>query len=295
MSFLNDLFNRKKPNKNSPNTLSNQELLKEVRVTPDLVLPKVLADYFPEIEKTARQTVSIIATPSDNLSIRQSKFGHYPCLPKGFSYPTDEHGNYLYPLAQINFSEVPHLDHFPKSGYLQFYIGTDDVYGLNFDDWRLSNFKVLFFEESEVDTPEENFDFLDEGLNLESVPVYKSHELSFELQTEYVGLEDLQGGNGSSFNLYDIMGRYPSIENEIEKAAYYVFSRAGHKLGGYAYFTQSDPRGENKAIKNYVLLFQMDSDQDIMWGDSGVANFFIDSDDLAKKDFSKVFYTWDCC
>ena len=32
-----------------------------------------------------------------------------------------------------------------------------------------------------------------------------------------------------------------------------------------------------------------------MWGDSGVANFFIDSEDLEKRDFSKVFYTWDCC
>lgn len=275
--------------------LSNQELLKEVRVTPDLVLPRVLADYFPEIEKTARQTVSITASPSDNLSIRQSKFGHYPCLPKGFSYPTDVHGNYLYPLAQINFSEVPHLDNFPESGYLQFYIGADDVYGLNFDDPHLNNFKVLFFEESEVKTPEDNFDFLDEGLNMEYVPVYKSHELSFDLQTEYVGLQDLQGENGSLFNLYDILERYPSIEKEIENAAYPVFSGEGHKLGGYAYFTQSDPRAEIKAIRNYALLFQMDSDQEIMWGDSGVANFFIGLDDLAKKDFTKVFYTWDCC
>jgi uncharacterized protein YwqG len=31
-----------------------------------------------------------------------------------------------------------------------------------------------------------------------------------------------------------------------------------------------------------------------MWGDMGVGNFFIHPDDLAKKDFSKIFYTWDC-
>ena len=39
-----------------------------------------------------------------------------------------------------------------------------------------------------------------------------------------------------------------------------------------------------------TLLFQMDSDMHIMWGDSGVANFFIKND----NDFDDVFYTWDC-
>ena len=36
------------------------------------------------------------------------------------------------------------------------------------------------------------------------------------------------------------------------------------------------------------------SDGEIMWGDYGVANFFIHPDDLAKKDFPKVLYNWDC-
>ncbi|MDN5490601.1 MAG: DUF1963 domain-containing protein, partial [Acinetobacter sp.] len=33
---------------------------------------------------------------------------------------------------------------------------------------------------------------------------------------------------------------------------------------------------------------------EIMWGDSGVGNFFIHPDDLEKRDFSKVVYNWDC-
>jgi len=32
-----------------------------------------------------------------------------------------------------------------------------------------------------------------------------------------------------------------------------------------------------------------------MWGDAGVANFFINSADLINKDFSRVMYNWDCC
>ena len=44
-----------------------------------------------------------------------------------------------------------------------------------------------------------------------------------------------------------------------------------------------------------ILLFQLDTTEDIMWGDSGVGNFFIKKEDLVKKDFSKVWFNWDCC
>jgi uncharacterized protein YwqG len=38
----------------------------------------------------------------------------------------------------------------------------------------------------------------------------------------------------------------------------------------------------------------VDSDNEIICGDVGVANFFIRPGDLAKKDFSQVMYNWDC-
>jgi uncharacterized protein YwqG len=57
-------------------------------------------------------------------------------------------------------------------------------------------------------------------------------------------------------------------------------------------FTQDDIRNED--TKYDTLLLQVDSDKGIMWGDMGVANFFINLKDLKNKDFSKVLYTWDC-
>ena len=71
----------------------------------------------------------------------------------------------------------------------------------------------------------------------------------------------------------------------------------GHRVGGYPSFTQLDPREYDQNFQEHtVLLFQLDSnDEDgIMWGDSGVCNFFIRPDDLAKRDFSGVLYNWDC-
>lgn len=76
-----------------------------------------------------------------------------------------------------------------------------------------------------------------------------------------------------------------------------------HWILGYPYFTQEDPRypiyGNNNCKYN-ELLFQMDSDyidnnHEIIWGDSGVGNFFIKSEDLAKGDFIDILYNWDCC
>jgi uncharacterized protein YwqG len=76
-----------------------------------------------------------------------------------------------------------------------------------------------------------------------------------------------------------------------------LFPSTGHKLGGYPYFTQWDPRYDQKyRDANYILLFQMDSDDDahIMWGDVGVGNFFIREQDLREGDFSNILYSWDC-
>lgn len=45
-----------------------------------------------------------------------------------------------------------------------------------------------------------------------------------------------------------------------------------------------------------MLLLQIDTDDalNIMWGDAGVANFFIREKDLINLDFSNVVYNWDC-
>ena len=68
---------------------------------------------------------------------------------------------------------------------------------------------------------------------------------------------------------------------------------AGHRIGGYAEFTQEDPRSTEDPME---LLFQLDTDSNIgcRWGDMGVANFFIRPEDLQKRDFSRIFFNWDC-
>ena len=68
-------------------------------------------------------------------------------------------------------------------------------------------------------------------------------------------------------------------------------------IGGYAFFTQSDPR-EIAPDEDWLLLLEIQSsmtmDQpSVLWGDAGIGAFFIRPEDLRNRDFSRVLYTWD--
>jgi len=292
---LFDLFSKK----NSPQvpvTPSNP-LLEEVEVKPGIKIARAFATDWPAIEATRLDYVEIKATPVESMKLEQSKFGHYPKIPVGFEYPMDNTGQYMYPLAQINFKEISPLQGYPATGLLQFYISVhDETYGLDFTGGKGDkNFRVHYFDENELGDHRTDFSFLQDIMTTDMSPVYKPHTLSFLLKEEYFGMGDVRYGAIGEKIVSQITDRYPEIKDDLEESLYEDFSPSGHKIGGYAYFTQSDPREYDDLLKNYIVLLQIDTDDEIMWGDSGVANFFIHPDDLAKKDFSKVMYSWDCC
>ena len=92
----------------------------------------------------------------------------------------------------------------------------------------------------------------------------------------------------SYWDIWDILEE----DKEIGKKLF----DGGHKIGGFPNFTQSDIR----EVGDYeILLLQIDSEgtekNEIIWGDCGVANFFIREKDLKELNFEKVIYNWDCC
>jgi uncharacterized protein YwqG len=296
MGLFDFLFKKNKPSSNPANENTMNSMPEDkVEVEPGLSIPRAFADRWNEI-KLPRAAVAINATVSDDLTLEQSKFAHYPYLPLDFDYPKDATGEFMYPLAQLNFSEIPPLPGFPTSGYLQFYIAAfDDVYGIDFNDLQhQKNFRVLFFEEEEIRQHKADFSFLDKVMKSEHVPVIKSYAFEFLATNEYVSLCDAEYARHIAIRVEDIASMYPSVENKLLDEGYDLFSNPGHKIGGYAEFTQQDPREDDPVFQEYIQLLQIDSIDDIMWGDVGIAHFFIHPDDLKRKDFSKVLYTWDC-
>ncbi len=266
----------------------------KIQVAPGINLSPELAEYWPEIEKTRLPFIKIDASLSEDLTPKRSSFGYLPLLPKDFPYPLDRQGKPMFLLAQINFREVPRLALFPESGYLQIYImREDDLYGMDMDEpLKQVGFKVLFFEESQLQDPRTDFSFL-EGLDLSYLPLDKPHALTFKEDQCYIGSEDLWSYDDISF-LEELKKKHEKKGYEPEAEIAACFPQNGHRIGGYAHFTQTDPRPEFPEAADYILLLQIDSDMDIMWGDAGIGNFFIHPDALVKKDFSKVMYNWDC-
>ena len=80
---------------------------------------------------TARQVIHIQALPSANLAITDSKFGGIPYLPKGATLPTARNGKPLFMLAQINCSQLPENNIYPKKGLLQIWVAANGKYAGN--------------------------------------------------------------------------------------------------------------------------------------------------------------------
>lgn len=73
-------------------------------------------------------------------------------------------------------------------------------------------------------------------------------------------------------------------------------------LLGYPDFTQDNPVEYDQTLERFdTLLLCLNGSShigdkfDMLWGDCGIADFFINGEKFAQKDFSDVFYTWDCC
>jgi len=155
----------------------------------------------------------------------------------------------------------------------------------------MSDYKIIYHDDVSG-IHQTDFSFLTADLYDES-PVYCEHKLEFEKNIEYGGGTDFRFN--MDFNGKDFFEFCEDLNQDQKQEIEKIIDGAGHKIGGYAYFTQSDPRDYDKKLKEDILLLQIDTDEKIMFGDCGVANLFIHPDELKAKNFKKAWFNWDCC
>lgn len=266
-------------------------------------------------KETAMPAYSLKLQRNSSPGIFDSKFGGLPYWDTEKEYPKDINGNDMMLLAQINFTEAAlNDDRLPEQGMLQFFISSkDDVFGMDFDEPDVQkNFRVVYHENININITAEQVRAL--GIPLctdEDVysPIFKEAAVNIMKTTAYMGMEDVAfdrlfgkvvreqtGEDISDMNVYDY------LDDDDWDLIHEELCSDGHRMLGYPYFTQSDPREESEYERYYdTLLFQMDTEMTddgfdyILWGDCGVANFFINSEALKNRDFSKILYNWDCC
>ncbi|WP_294282404.1 DUF1963 domain-containing protein [uncultured Chryseobacterium sp.] len=250
------------------------------------MIPKFLNKFKADLERFRMETIKIQATPvsdEESVSITGSKFLGKPYLPKNTEYPKDQNSKPMILWAQINFSEVPNLQGYPSSGILQLYASSDNWYDT-------TDYKIMFHEDTVGDV-QNDFSFLTKDL-YEDSPINKEHRLSFIKDTEFGGATDYRFSmQFDGLDFYEYQDTLSVTEQEeMDK----IIDGSGHRIGGYAYFTQSDPRYYSQDKKDDILLLQIDTDDEIMFGDSGVAHLFINPKDLVDKKFEKAWFNWDC-
>ena len=225
-----------------------------------------------------------------------SKIGGVPYLPPGFPYPhaTSGDGRPLRLLCQLNFGTLPRLAGFPSDGILQFYIGGDE-YGLDLDRpttqdrWRVVFHPGPVGQASPSVPPPPLTD--DADLPFSAEYVLTATPGVMPITPEDFGWDEFLAGLPRQTPVSCALG--DPGRSRLEYTLAEATRSTGSRIGGYPYFTQSDPRpGTYEAYT--VLLLQIDSEADIMWGDVGVAGWFITPDALARRDFSTVLYNWDC-
>ena len=199
--------------------------------------------------------------------------------------PLDADGNPMLLLCTLFCSEIPseHLQSFPKSGVLRFYIADNDCYGLG--DTPDSHYhKVLYSEEEDRFKPK----LIDH--HSEGSPILSPTPISFQ------AVDDVANVTDHRFYEYmnPLLEKYelPDFDNlPVRAQEFFESAKEQAKIFGYLFTTQDDPRPSEDSI----LLLQLSSDDEhVMFGDGGVAHFFISPEALAQQDFSKVQYSWDC-
>ena len=264
------------------------------------------------LQKTAIPYMKLQLTDTKP-SLFDSKVGGIGYVPRDAKIPEDSEGVQLRLLAQIDCAEIT-LEDFPHQGLLQFWIYDDDLSGADFDHPTVQNgFRILYHES--VDPTVTEAEVLEKTLPFPEdesfFPVEKEVALKLKKSMESLSFSDYRFDKkfAEKFNQlspeepieepYDLDINMWDIEEPICKQ-FLENSGWGHKIGGFPAFTQSDPRDcmEN-ADRFDTLLLQIDSgtiddSHEIMWGDSGICNFFIHSEALRNCDFSEVLYNWDC-
>ena len=96
-------------------------------------------------------------------------------------------------------------------------------------------------------------------------------------------------------NYKEIIDLFESNDIDLYNVFYEEMSILNGNIGGYADFTQTDPR-EIGDLKE-ECLFKIDSNigNGIMIGDCGIIFALISREDIEKGNFTNSVVDWDCC
>ena len=256
--------------------------------------------------------IKLSSTPA--LEITQSKVGGLFYLPKSATIPINSKGEQLMFLAQINCEELPENSIYPAKGIMQFWIfGGDYDMGNNYDNpCSDENKRVIYYPSIEehynleelvaMYKPKENED----GELITPICTDEPLSMSFQLEKQWRLVSDFRFEEAfiEKWNTHfpdKKIEEFWQLDEDLSEIVYEMLDiKEYSQIGGYGYFTQTDPRMYESLSDYTEILFQLDSYDEgdeyrILWGDCGVGSFFATKEQLKNLDFANCLYNWDCC
>ena len=266
-----------------------------------------------------------VTRPEAPLPQTASKIDGRPYLPAGELPPTNEKGEPLGMIAQINCADLPENNIYPATGLLQFWINPNDeecLWGYDYEKpLSQKNHRVIYYETLGEPNPDALFPNVDwdEG----GWPLGPDGKGVSEETAEYALAFETweQGFLDGGFEIYDQFAdawdemypdqKLPKEPNARDDASYNLLElfeseeRDYSHIGGYPSFVQEDPRDEFKELRGHTVNLltivseseneeNEDEEIEIMWGDAGSANWLITPEALAARDFTNVAFEWSC-
>lgn len=294
-----------------------------------------MMDKYKEMMKQTLERLEKLEKPcylfdlsEERADVFQSKVGGFPYLARGESLPCSGDNKKPFNLvAQFSIGDLK--DKFPafplEEGLLQFWLSEQTLNVVEVGHYlkQGEDSLVLYFPKLEDAYTEqelvERYPYLlreeetesDTLLTVENAipitnPVGYSLEWNettcpispdvFQFDAEFVAVwNELFPEDGIS-SWEDIELSYEELYHCFEQQ-----HKRGHKLLGYPDLLEEDFRGKTEEFKEYILLFQLESDfleeessLRVSWGDScGTGYWFIHPDDLRSGDFTKVLFYWE--
>ena len=272
----------------------NEALLQPLRAH---IAAAGLQNYETALVDAARIAVEIELDGASENVIGESRFGGTPDVPADWNWPENEDGEKLAFLLQINLSELPVFaeNPLPARGLLSFFLGIDEP------ATDVGN-HIFLFEDDTLQTaivPDED-EFADDAyLDL------PARGLKFSLRADVphwatddweVLAQEMESEEQDAFN--DLAHRSANVIGQLLGQV----SGIGHDPRGDAlivrelnadwlYDYQKRRELDFSAQTNWQNLLSLDSIMELdftIW-DAGFLNFLIHRDDLAKRDFARVY------
>lgn len=243
-------------------------------------------------ERTKKECYRIEIEENVTPNIMDDKIGGIPYLPIGEEYPVDKNNNAMPLLVQINLKNIQ-LDDYPKEGILEIFIDKECSWPC---DYKVKYYPTI--GEYRTDISE---------MNISNYIYEKPLKIKLVKDIEHMPLTDYRFPNVMSEVIKEISNievhTFFEIETFFKQNGYDMYDELSKinifpgNLGGYADFTQTDPRpikNEENKIENLVKI-DSNLGHGIMIGDCGIIFSFISKEDIKNGNFVNAIVDWDCC